>query len=121
MAVQNRHIMSNGKITGFDNDADFIPFDLSDDDFDKSRPESRSSIQEVNSFLSAPVNDFQDTEEDSRKRKRNAVESSPERGPPAQRQKTSYFTVNPWQTDIDDYASLKETARMYFLICRVNA
>lgn len=105
--------MSNGKTTGFDNDADFIPFDLSDDDFDKSRPESRSSIQEGD-FL----NKFQDTEGDSRKRKRNLVESSPERGPPAQRQKTSNVTVNPWQTDIDDYASLKETARMYFLICQ---
>jgi hypothetical protein len=114
MAIQKIDSMANGKPTGFDIDADFIPFDLSDDDddFDKSRLESRSADQDVDSFPLPAVNNTRDTETDSRKRKRNAVESSPERGASAQRQKTSNVMVNPWQTDIDDYASLNETARM---------
>jgi len=112
MTIQSIDTMSNGKTIGFDNDADFIPFDLSDDDFDKSRPESRSSIQETESFA-LPVGDTKDIETDTRKRKRKPIESSPERGPPPQRQKVSDVDVNPWQIDIDDYASLNETARMY--------
>ena len=112
MAIQSIDTMANGKTNGFDNDADFIPFDLSDDDFDKSRPESRSSLQDTEPFPQ-PVGNTNDAEGDSRKRKRKAVESSPERGPLPQRQKMSNIDVNPWQFDIDDYASLTETARMY--------
>jgi hypothetical protein len=115
MAIQGIGTMSNGKSTGFDNDADFIPFDLSDDDLDKSRPESRSSLQSVELFPQ-PISNTRETDENSRKRKRKDIESSPEKGPPAQRQKTSNVDVHPWQTDIDDYASLKETARMYIQI-----
>lgn len=111
--------MSNGTNIGFDNDADFIPFDLSDDDFDKSRPESRSSIQEIELF-SAPISNNGSADRDSQKRKRKNIESSPERGPPLQRQKMSNVDVNPWQIDIDDYASLQETARVYILVFTRN-
>ena len=115
MAIQGIDTMSNGKTVGFDNDADFIPFDLSDNDFDKYRPESRSSIQEIELFP-APISSNTNAEGESRKRKRTDIESSLERGPPARRQKMSSVDVNPWQTDIDDYASLQETARMYMLV-----
>jgi hypothetical protein len=111
MAVQKKLPLANGKAAGFDNEADFIPFETSDDDLDSSRPDSRQSLNE--SLPPQPLNNFRETNGETRKRKRKEVESSPERGPPKQRQR---LDINPWQYDIDDYASLKETSRMYLLL-----
>jgi hypothetical protein len=111
MAVPKTAGLSNGKATGFDNEADFIPFEASDDELHSSRPESRQSLNEP--LPPQPINNLRETNGETRKRKRKDIESSPERGPPKQRQR---IDVNPWQNDIDDYASLKETSRMYLLL-----
>jgi hypothetical protein len=110
MAGPRKATLSNGKAPGFDNEADFIPFDFSDKDVDSSRPESRQSLNEP--LPPQPLNNLKETVGDTKKRKRKEMESSPERGPPRQRPR---FDINPWQTDVEDYASLKETARMYLL------
>jgi hypothetical protein len=111
MAVQMKTALSNGKAAGFDNEADFIPFETSDDELASSRPGSRQSLNEP--LPAQPLNNLRETNGETRKRKRKDIESSPERGPPKQRQR---IDVNPWQDDIDDYASLKETSRMYLLV-----
>jgi hypothetical protein len=110
MAGISKATLSNGKAAGFDNEADFIPFDFSDNDVDSSRPESRTSLNE--SLPPQSLNNLRETVVETKKRKRKEIESSPERGPPRQRPR---YEINPWQTDIEDYASLKETARMYLL------
>jgi hypothetical protein len=79
----------------FDTDADFIPFEFSDDESEEEIP--------------IEVNGDGDGGE-SRKRKRD--EESPERGPVKQRVKASEFAVNPWQTSIHDYSFSNEPARM---------
>lgn len=87
------------KINTFDTDADFIPFESSD--------EERSPVEEEETQINGDVN------LNARKRKRD--DSSPERAPLKQRQKTSEVAVNPWQKSIDDYSFTDETARMYSL------
>jgi len=119
MAIQKGDKVTNGKNFGFDTDADFIPFDFSDDTDDDdevndSRPVSRGSIQTIDS-LPLQHSDSTNINGTGRKRKRADLESSPERGPPPQRQKFAQTTLNPWQTDINDYAAYKETAKMYCL------
>ena len=115
--MQKKDKATNRKTFGFDTEADFIPFDFSDDDDDDvvndSRPESRGSIQTVDSIPLSHSDSTNLTNGAGRKRKRGDLESSPERAPPPQRQKFAGIILNPWQTDIDDYASYKETARMY--------
>lgn len=121
MEIQKKEKLTNGKTFGFDNEADFIPFELSDDEeVDDSRPESPAvSIGRTTDLIPPPSSPLASdsstkiTNGDGRKRKRREYESSPERGPPPQRQKFKQETVNPWQTDINDYASYKETSRMY--------
>ena len=109
--------VANGKNFGFDTDVDFIPFDFSDDDDDDevsdSRPESRGSIQTIDSLPLQHSESTNTTKGTGRKRKRAELESSPERGPPPQRKKFAETALNPWQTDINDYAAYKETATMY--------
>jgi non-canonical poly(A) RNA polymerase PAPD5/7 len=102
-----------GKASGFDNDADFIPFELSDDDVE--RPESRISNLSQDTQPSRRGQPQKERNNDIKKRKRKDIESSPERGPLTQRQKVAEADLNPWQTNWEDYASLKETARMYTL------
>lgn len=113
MTIQKRARSTNNKPFGFDTEADFIPFEPSDDEVsDSRRPESRISVAPADS-TSSPLKKARSlANEDGRKRKRKYVESSPERGPPAQRQKIVNVTVNPWQNDMNDYASFKETAKM---------
>ena len=115
MPIRSKDTAANGKAFGFDTDADFIPFEFSDeeevDDIigRDALPSPRTdSIQRPQSELPLLVNG------DTRKRKQREYESSPERGRPSQRQKVAQISLNPWQTDINDYASYKETARMYF-------
>ena len=114
MEIQKRDRVTNGKNFGFDIDADFIPFDFSEDDDDQvnDSPESRGSIQTTDSLPLQHSDSTNITNGAGRKRKRADLESSPQRGPPPQRTK---FAINPWQTDINDYAVYKETARMYCL------
>jgi hypothetical protein len=107
--------ISTGKESGFDNEADFIPFDLFDVDEDivTSRPDSRASYAAGESVTASQRGVPALTNGEGRKRKRKQTESSPERGPPTQRPKLTGPTLNPWQTDLNAYASLSETARMY--------
>lgn len=122
MAIQKNEKTTNGRNFGFDVDADFIPFEMSDEEVrvDDSRPESQVSADSV---PPPPLSDSttRTTNGDGRKRKRRDYESSPERGaPPLQRQKFRQVSVNPWQSDINDYASCKETARMYLALASPN-
>jgi len=113
MPMQKNDKIKNGKNFGFDTEADFIPFEHSDGhEVDDSRPESRTSIGATDPIPHEP-HSMRITNGDGRKRKRREYESSPDRGPPPQRQKLGQVSVNPWQTDIDAYAPFKETARMY--------
>ena len=123
MPIQKRDSLTNGKNFGFDTEADFIPFELSDgDEGDASRPESRTAIGATDSIPPQP-HSTRITNGDGRKRKRREYESSPDRGPPPQRQKLGQVSLNPWQTGIDDYAPCKETAIMYNISppARVNS
>jgi len=117
MAGHSSIAPANGKASGFDNEADFIPFDLSDggddDIVDTSRPASRASHVTGDSVAGSHRGLASAANGDGRKRKRTQIESSPERGPPAQRPRLSGAAVNPWHTNVEDYAALKETARMY--------
>jgi hypothetical protein len=120
MAIRKMDKVANGKNLGFDTDVDFIPFDFSDGDDDDevsdSRPESRGSIQTMDSLPLLHSESTNTTKGTGRKRKRADLESSPERGPPPQRKKFAKSALNPWQTDINDYASYKETATMYYFL-----
>jgi hypothetical protein len=121
MPIQKKDKLTNGKNFGFDTEADFIPFELSDgDEVDDSRQESRTSIGAKDSIPPQP-HSTRITNGDGRKRKRREYESSPDRGPPPQRQKLGQVSVNPWQTDIGDYATYKETARMYNILPHTRA
>jgi hypothetical protein len=106
---------STGTESGFDNEADFIPFDLSDVDegIDTSRPDSRASYAKGESVMRSQRGVPALTNGEGRKRKWKETESSPERGPPTQRPKLTGPTLNPRQTDLTAYASLSETARMH--------
>ena len=87
--------MSKDKANSFDTEADFIPFDVSDEE-----PEEEPTAKPNG---------------ESKKRKR-ALDSSPERGQPLKTKKrTGKEEVNPWQKSIDDYAFSSEPSRMYFL------
>ena len=115
MAARTRNGSANGKEPGFNIEADFIPFELSDvdEDIDTSRPDSRASYATGESVTASQRGAPALTNGEGRKRKRKQIESSPERGPPTQRPKLTGPTLNPWQTDLTAYASLSETARMY--------
>jgi len=106
--------LAKGKQSGFDNEADFIPFEMSDvdEDVNTSRPDSRASYATGDSVKGSQRAVPTLTNGEGRKRKRNQIESSPERGPPPQRPKLAGPSLNPWQNDVNDYASLKETAKM---------
>ena len=122
MAGHSRTASTNGRASGFDNEADFIPFDLSDggdeEIVDTSRPDSRASRASRASYATGESVAVSQkavaalTNGEGRKRKRTEIESSPERGPPAQRPRLSGVALNPWQTNVNEYADLKETARM---------
>ena len=119
MAIPKRDKVTDQNNFGFDTDADFIPFDFSDDDDDvnevhDSRPESPGSIQTIDSLPLQHLDSKNITNRIGGKRKRADLESSPERGPPRQRQKFAQTSLNPWQTDTNDYSAYKETAKMYF-------
>lgn len=89
----------------FDTDADFIPFESS---------ENESVDHPTHSFDELPSSSHaieRDLNGDARKRKRD-LESSPERAPPKQRPKTTDVEVNPWQKSIHDYDFSEEPARM---------
>jgi len=128
MVIQPNGVKVIGKVSGFDNDADFIPFDASDDDLAASRPGSRlspPSLPNVQSLAYKPVKPSSILEDDARKRKRRDIESSPERGPPTQKQKIGktkndkvISSPNPWQASTTDYAGNKETSRMFVLDLR---
>ena len=115
MEKRKRDKVTSEKNFGFDTDADFIPFDLSEDDDeeDDSHPESRGSIQTIDALPLQHSDSTDITNRTGRKRKQADLESSPERGPPPQRQKFAKTKLNPWQTDINDYTAYKETAKMY--------
>lgn len=117
MAGHSRTASANGRTSGFDTEADFIPFDLSDggdeEIVDTSRPDSRASYATGESVTVSQKAVAAISNGEGRKRKRTEMESSPERGPPAQRPRLSTVAVNPWQTNVNEYAGLKETARMY--------
>jgi non-canonical poly(A) RNA polymerase PAPD5/7 len=105
-----------GKVAGFENQSDFIPLELSDDDkIEPNGPLSRIATFVVNHQPPRREEPTKQTNGDQNKRKRKDVESSPERGPPVQRQKTTEVELNPWQTGLDCYAGQKETARRYTL------
>ena len=96
MDIQRRDNFANGKEFEFNKDADFIPFDFDEDNQD----EHEEQVTIING--------------QGRKRKHDDIESSPEQGlPPLQRQKLAGVNVNPWQRDIDEYASCNETAKLY--------
>jgi hypothetical protein len=119
MAISKRDKVIDQNNSGFDADADFIPFDFSDDDDDMnevrdSRPESPGSIKTIDSLALQHSDSTNVTNRIGGKRKRPDLESSPERGPPRQRQKFAQTSLNPWQTDSNDYSAYKETAKMYF-------
>jgi hypothetical protein len=116
MVVQKRDKFPNSKNFGFDTEADFIPFEFSDDDnVNNSRQESRMSMETADSMPPRPLDSTRITNGDGLKRKRRDIESSSERGPPSQRQKLEGVNVNPWQTDLTVYASINETAKMYLI------
>ena len=112
MVRNKRDIPVNGQGSGFDNEADFIPFELSDveEQVDDARPDSRASYTKAESVAASQRGYPVLTNGEGRKRKRSQIENSPDRGPPPKHARTS---LNPWQTDVNDYASLKETAKMY--------
>jgi hypothetical protein len=115
MAIQKGGKLPDEDVIGFDTDADYIPFDLSpdnEDEVDNSRPRSRGSVEIIESIPGSELETAKRRNGNGHKRKRNVIESSPEPGPPPQRQKVARGKVNPWQTDINQYASLRETARM---------
>lgn len=113
MEKRKRDKVTGEKNFGFDTDADFIPFDLSEDDDEDSHPESRGSIQTIDALPLQHSDSTDIANRTGRKRKQADLESSPERGPPPQRQKFAKAKLNPWQTDINDYTAYKETAKMY--------
>ena len=114
MPIRGKDIAANGKAFGFDTDADFIPFEFSDEEeVDDTSRDARASLNTDSIKRSQPELPLL-ANGDTRKRKRRDYESSPEHGRPSQRQKLTQISLNPWQTDINDYASYKETARMYF-------
>src|SRR5271170_7529535 len=97
MAEHSRTASENGQVSGFDNEADFIPFDLSDggdeEIVDTSRPDSRASYATGESVTGSQRGIAALKNGEGRKRKRNQIESSPERGPPAQRPRLSGASV----------------------------
>jgi hypothetical protein len=123
----------NGPATGFDTAADFIPFELTDDDNDNRndngndgglgtdmdnsrRPHlagARATAATAPAGPSASVNGH------PQKRKRNDVDISHEPAPSSQRRRLDGpggDDVNPWQASRDAYAH-QETAKMYLALC----
>ena len=125
MGLRKKTTPVNGKPKpfGFDSDADFIPFDLSEDENESkeitdAEVASQAAIDRVQSdivFLDDAVTGSEEKSElangDGRKRKRDDED---EEGPPSRRLRTS-FTPNPWQKDRNDYTFSKEVSRMYIL------
>ena len=95
-------------INGFDNEADFIPFDFSDEENANDNTKPEALVPDGRTPLPQP-----ELKTLSQMRGRKRASSSPERGPPTQRQKLRRVDINPWQQSIDAYSSLKETSRMY--------
>jgi len=123
MEFLKKATLANGKPKplGFDTDADFIPFEFSDEDTSKdvtdAEVESRGSITTLpkdSGSQYTPLQAVQGTSNltngEGRKRKRDG---DGDEGPPSQRPKTSHFTMNPWQKDINGYTFSNEVARMY--------
>lgn len=111
-----------GKTAGFENQSDFIPLELSDDnEIEPSGPLSRITTFVVEHQPPRRAEPTKETNGDQKKRKRKDVDSSPQRAPPAQRQKTAAPELNPWQTSLECYAGLQETARMYSLCDHAEA
>src|SRR5271156_6451582 len=125
MEFLKKATLANGKPKpfGFDTNADFIPFEFSDDedgskDVTDAEIESRGSIATTprdsgSRYTGLPVAEGISslTNGQGRKRKRDDEDE----GPPSQRPKTGHFTMNPWQKDINGYTFSKEVARLYIL------
>ena len=109
----------NGPDIGFDRDADFIPLDFSDDagpctDLDASRhSQAFPEGWHVDANVRGPPTPAS-LNGQARKRKRSDVDTSPERGPSAQRRRVDGggSGIKPWHSSVDAYTD-NETARMY--------
>lgn len=112
MPIQKRDNISNWKGSGFDTDADFIPFELSDDEVIKSVHKPRTAIEAAEQRRGRQSENDNVKPLDRPSRKRKSSDPSHEQGRPTQGQKFANVTVNPWQYGLTDYDSCKETSRM---------
>jgi hypothetical protein len=101
---------------GFDEDADFIPFDITDETIEeKPKPEFR--LSEAPPRPREPdIIPLQARLQESDSRKRKRADSSVERGHRGQHKRLDGFRVNPWQKSYYDYSSYNETSRMCFSV-----
>src|SRR5579871_2842399 len=119
----------NGTASGFDADADFIPFDLSDDSDSHSGYLALNPNEESNAAWQPTVPVSNAPSEQTRKGKRSVLESSlsPQLEPSTQRPRVEgQLPLNPWQSFVGAYAH-NEPARMYcyflpavILTCRLH-